>query len=612
MRLILSFGVPVLFGYLFQQLYNVVDTAIVGKTLGGAALAAVGSTGSINFLVVGFCAGVCGGFAIPVAQQFGAGNYYELRRYVTNGVWLCALIGTVLTAGTVLLCPGILAAMDTPADIFQRSHAYIGTIFAGLPAYFLYNFCAGTLRSLGDSRTPVIWLIVSSLVNIALDMLFILTFRMDVFGAALATVLGARFRRTMRTVGEGAWIGGKAWLYPYYEGGELAFKRFPADEVLPFWADADHTILDAAVHIYVVEEYDESEQAKAVVKVEVMHGGGVDCFIRRDDGTLEPDPDGHSGDYITAEDPDTGKEQGYNWDRIPLVCFKSSHHEIPLLSRVKCLQDAYNDILSTFANQMEEDVHNTVLVIKNAEGEDLGKFRKNLAIYGAVKVRSYEGSEGGVDTLTIEVNAENYKVLLALLKDAIIENARGYDAKDERMSGNPNQMNIQSMYSDIDLDANGIEMEFQASMEELLWFVNRHLVNTGKANFDGVEVKVIFDRDVLINESEAITNCKNSVGILSDETIVKMHPWVSDPEQELERIKKEKEEAAADPYQAAFMANRQNGGNPVTGQDGGDGDGQTDYRRILGPAPQAHGGGAAGPVFWLCGEYGAAICRRSG
>ena len=189
MRLILSFGVPVLFGYLFQQLYNVVDTAIVGKTLGGAALAAVGSTGSINFLVVGFCAGVCGGFAIPVAQQFGAGNYYELRRYVTNGVWLCALIGTVLTAGTVLLCPGILAAMDTPADIFQRSHAYIGTIFAGLPAYFLYNFCAGTLRSLGDSRTPVIWLIVSSLVNIALDMLFILTFRMDVFGAALATVL---------------------------------------------------------------------------------------------------------------------------------------------------------------------------------------------------------------------------------------------------------------------------------------------------------------------------------------------------------------------------------------------------------------------------------------
>ena len=261
------------------------------------------------------------------------------------------------------------------------------------------------------------------------------------------------------------------------------------------------------------------------------------------------------------------------------MCFKSSHHEIPLLSRVKCLQDAYNDVISSFVNQMEEDVHNTVLVIKNAEGEDLEKFRRNLAIYGAIKVRSYEGSEGGVDTLTIEVKAENYKALLALLKDAIIENARGFDSKDERMSGNPNQMNILSMYSDVDLDANGIELEFQAAMEELLWFVNRHLANTGKGSYEGAKVKVIFDRDVLINESEAITNCKNSVGILSDETIVKMHPWVSDPEQELERIKKEKEEAAADPYQAAFMVNRQSGGAPGQGTPpvkDGEGDGRTE------------------------------------
>ena len=383
------------------------------------------------------------------------------------------------------------------------------------------------------------------------------------YAAALATVLGARFRRVMHNVGEGAWIGGKAWLYPYYEGGELAFKRFPADEVLPFWADADHTILDAAVHVYAVQEYDETEQAKTVVKVEVMHGGGVDCFIRKDDGTLEPDPEAHSGPYITEVEESTGKETAYNWERIPLICFKSSHHELPLLSRVKCLQDAYNDVLSNFANQMEEDIHTTILVIKNYEGENLGTLRKNLATYGVIKVRSFEGCEGGVQALTLEVNSENYKVLLALLKDAIIENARGYDAKDERMGGNPNQMNIQSMYSDIDLDANGIEMEFQASMEELLWFVNRHLANTGKGSYDGTEVKVIFDRDVLINETEAINNCRNSMGILSNETIVKMHPWVTDPEQELQRIKDEKaEEAAADPYRAAFEANRGGGNKP--------------------------------------------------
>lgn len=398
------------------------------------------------------------------------------------------------------------------------------------------------------------------------------------YAEALSTVLGHRFRRTLHNVGEGAIIAGKSWLYPYYENGELTFKRFPADEVLPFWADADHTVLDAAVHVYVVLEYDENEQAKKVVKVEVMHGGGVDSFIRGDDGTLMPDNDGYSGSYITELDEVTGEKTEYNWERIPLICFKSSHHEIPLLSKVKCLQDAYNDVLSNFANQMEEDIHSTILVVKNYDGEDLGRFRSNIAQYGAIKVRSYEGSEGGVETLEITVNAENYKTLLALLKDAIIENARGYDAKDERMVGNPNQMNIQSMYSDIDLDANGIEMEFQASMEELLWFVNKHLANTGRGNYDGTDVSVIFDRDVLINETEAINNCKASVGIISDETIVKMHPWISDPEQELQRIKDEKEEAASDPYQAMFMSQQKKAmtQQAAAGDEGGDGDGATE------------------------------------
>ena len=247
------------------------------------------------------------------------------------------------------------------------------------------------------------------------------------YAKALNSVLGSKFRRVMRNVGEGAWIGGKCWLFPYYEGGELAFKRFPADEVLPFWADADHTVLDAAVHVYAVLEYDETEVAKDIVKVEVMHGGGVDCFILRDDGTLEPDPEARSGPYIIAPDPKTGEEKGYNWERIPLVCFKSSQHEIPLLSKVKCLQDAYNSIVSNFANQMEEDVHSTILVIKNYDGEDLGRVRVNLATYGIIKVRSFEGSEGGVDTLQIEVNVMPGKGSFSLtgqLGDVMKESAR--------------------------------------------------------------------------------------------------------------------------------------------------------------------------------------------
>ncbi len=189
MRRILSFGIPVLIGNLIQQLYNVVDTAIVGKTLGYNALAAVGSTGAINFLVLGFCIGICGGFAIPVAQQFGAGNHRELRRDMTGGVLLCLLFSVAITAGTLAGCRWILNVMNTPDDIFGRAQVYICTIFAGIPVCFLYNFCAGILRSLGDSRTPVLWLVASSLLNIGLDLLFIVSFHMDVFGAALATVL---------------------------------------------------------------------------------------------------------------------------------------------------------------------------------------------------------------------------------------------------------------------------------------------------------------------------------------------------------------------------------------------------------------------------------------
>ena len=205
-------------------------------------------------------------------------------------------------------------------------------------------------------------------------------------------------------------------------------------------------------------------------------------------------------------------------------------------------------MLSDFANHMQEDARNTILVLKNYDGTNLGEFRKNLATYGAVKVR-YDGeTKGGVETLEIKVNADNYKIILELLKKALIENGMGYDAKDDRLSGNPNQMNIQSMYSDVDLDANDMETELQAAFEEILWFVNAHLSNTGQGNFDGQDVNIIFNRDILISENDSIANCRNSVGILSDETIVSMHPWVDDPEKEMQRLKKQKEEETQQDY----------------------------------------------------------------
>ena len=189
MRLIWNFALPTLFGMLFQQFYNMMDTMIVGQLLGASALASVGSTSSINFFVIGFCMGVCNGFAIPVAQRMGAGDHSQMRRCVANAGWLSALFAVVLTVVTGLLCRTILTVMQTPEDIFDGAYQYILIIFLGIPTTFLYNLLAAVIRALGDSKTPVYFLAVSSVLNIALDLLLILYCNAGVAGAALATVI---------------------------------------------------------------------------------------------------------------------------------------------------------------------------------------------------------------------------------------------------------------------------------------------------------------------------------------------------------------------------------------------------------------------------------------
>lgn len=189
MKLILGFSVPLLFGFLFQQFYSVVDTVIVGRFLGVNALAGVGSTGSINFLIIGFCMGVCNGFAIPLAHKFGAKDYPGLRQYVANSMWLAILFAAVMTAVTCILCRPMLILMKTPEDIFADAYIYILIIFIGIPATYLYNMLSGIIRAMGDSRTPLVFLTLSSLLNIALDLLCIIVFKMGVAGAAVATVV---------------------------------------------------------------------------------------------------------------------------------------------------------------------------------------------------------------------------------------------------------------------------------------------------------------------------------------------------------------------------------------------------------------------------------------
>lgn len=189
MGLILGFSIPLLFGFLFQQFYSLVDTVIVGRFLGTENLAAVGYTGSVNFLIIGFCMGICSGFSIPISHKFGAGDYSGMRRVVANCIWLSIAFAAVLTVLTTILCRPILVMMKTPENILEGAYTYIWIIFLGIPTTFLYNMTSGVIRALGDSKTPVIFLIMASFINIGLDLFFIINLQMGVAGAAWATVI---------------------------------------------------------------------------------------------------------------------------------------------------------------------------------------------------------------------------------------------------------------------------------------------------------------------------------------------------------------------------------------------------------------------------------------
>ncbi len=189
MKLLIGFSLPLLGGFLFQQLYSFVDTAIVGRFLGYDALAAVGSTGSLNFLINGFCMGICSGFAIPIAQAKGAQDDTELRRFIMHSVYLCAAISLLMALATGFGSPLMLKMMNTQPELLDMAVSYIQPVFFAIPAMVLYNMCSGVMRSLGDSRTPMLAIVIAALMNIMLDLLFILVFKMGVAGAAWATII---------------------------------------------------------------------------------------------------------------------------------------------------------------------------------------------------------------------------------------------------------------------------------------------------------------------------------------------------------------------------------------------------------------------------------------
>ncbi|WAW15444.1 phage portal protein [Peptostreptococcus equinus] len=350
------------------------------------------------------------------------------------------------------------------------------------------------------------------------------------FDNLIEPIFNHRFMKSLKNILKSSLNCGIAYVYIYIDSNsQIKFKLFKSYEIYPVWKDEEHNELNFVIRLYAIPEF---IAGKEVINeyAEVYDKDKVTRYKVNGKSLLKLE----ELNYLVDSE---GK--AYNWnDRVPIVAFKYNDDEIPLINKIKSLQDAINEILSDYNNNMQQDARNTILVITNYDGANLEDFRENLATAGAVKVQS----DGGVDTLSIEVNSDNYKSILDILKKALIENAKSFDAKDERLGGNPNQMNIQSMYSDIDLDSNDIEAEFKASFEQMTDFVKMFLeATTDYTATDKDKIDIIFNKDVLINESQVITDIQASTGLLSTRTLLENHPYIDDPAEEEKRLKQEQE-----------------------------------------------------------------------
>ncbi len=333
----------------------------------------------------------------------------------------------------------------------------------------------------------------------------------------LEKIFGKKARRTLKCLLRDAINYGSAWLYVYEsEDGEFEMRRIPSYEILPFYKEGNDE-LDCVVRVYPTGGY----RGKSPYEGEMAEIYKKDSVRRYslENGTLIKD----------------GEE--YEEARIPLIEFRFNEKEIPLIKRVKGLQDALNETLSDLKNVLEEDVRNTILVLQNYDGTDLGEFRQNLAAYGAVKVRTVDGAAGDIRVLKTEADVSSFANTAEIIKNAMVENAMGCDVRCDKLGNNPNQLTIKSMYSDLDLDMSEAETEFKHSFDILKEFIDEYLKNSGRGYFSEERFDVVFNRDCLINEAEAIDNCVKSEGILSKETIVLQHPWVEDAAAEMKRIR---------------------------------------------------------------------------
>lgn len=352
--------------------------------------------------------------------------------------------------------------------------------------------------------------------------------------------LGKHFQYKLSGLGYEASNKGIAWLQPYIdESGKFNMMIIPAEQCIPVWKDNSHTELDKMIRVY-QSTYWKGSEKKTDTNVEVWNADGVIYYTLNDNALIY--------NYDRSNDIDNGgpvahfkrNNEWVAWGKVPFIPFKNNRIELPDIKFVKSLLDAYDLSRSEAANYVEE-VKNLIFILKGYGGEDISEFMRRLNEDRAIPID--DPADGGVEALTPTMDITALKEHYEQLKRDLTEDGQTINKDLDKFGSAPSGVALKFMYAGLDLKANALEVEFKMGFENLLYFINIYLGETSQGNYNNVDLNILFNRDMEINESEVITNCASSKGVISDETIIANHPWVRDVESELEKMQKQQQES---------------------------------------------------------------------
>lgn len=393
-------------------------------------------------------------------------------------------------------------------------------------------------------------LFVEDKINYLLSRPYTISSDDTVYSGKVSGTLGNNFQRKFIKLGREASNKGIAWLMPYISSNGK-FKAFvaPSEQCIPLWSDNEHEELDALIYFYDMDVY-EGKLKKQVTKIEYMTPISIEYYVI-EDGIIRVDSERYlklqpDGTYTEINDPGHFfvDDIPMSWGRVPAIPFKNNDDEIPDVKFIKSLIDDYDKSRSDVSNTLDE-IRSVIFGLKGYGGQNLSEFMRDLSYYRAILL----DEDGGLDVYNPTIDIAAAKEHFDTLKDDIYSLGQAVDKSSDKIGNSPSGIALKFLYSGLDLKCNSMESNFQWAFGELMYFVNKYWEVTGQDTFKDEDISIVFNRDIQINETEVVTNCANSKGIISDKTIIENHPFVTDAVQEMKQIEEESKSPEEDMFQ---------------------------------------------------------------